>query len=48
MISALNIADRIAFLYKGEIVQVGTPEEILNSKHPLVREFVEKGLATKC
>jgi phospholipid/cholesterol/gamma-HCH transport system ATP-binding protein len=44
MISALTIADRIAFIYKGEILQVGTPEEIKNSQHPLVREFVEKGL----
>jgi len=48
MISALNIADRIAFIYKGEILQVGTPEEIVHSEHPLVREFVEKGLAVKC
>jgi len=45
MISALNIADRIGFIYKGELVEVGTPaEEILNSKNPLVREFVQKGL----
>jgi len=44
MISALTIADRIAFIYKGEILQIGTPEEIKNSNHPLVREFVEKGL----
>jgi phospholipid/cholesterol/gamma-HCH transport system ATP-binding protein len=44
MISALSIADRIAFIYKGEILQVGTPEEILNSPNPFVREFVEKGL----
>ena len=44
MISALNIADRIAFLYKGEILEIGTPEQILNSSNPIVREFVEKGL----
>ncbi len=46
MISALTLADRIGFIYKGELIQVGTPEEILNSDHPLVREFVEKGLYT--
>ncbi len=44
MISALRIADRIGFIHKGELVEVGTPKEILNSKNPLVREFVEKGL----
>ena len=44
MISALSIADRIAFIYKGELLQVGTPEEIVNSPNPIVREFVEKGL----
>jgi len=44
MISALSIADRIAFIYKGEVLQIGTPEEILNSPNPIVREFVEKGL----
>ncbi|NPB05160.1 MAG: ATP-binding cassette domain-containing protein [Aquificae bacterium] len=44
MISAVSIADRIGFIYKGELLEVGTPEQILNSKNPLVREFVEKGL----
>ena len=44
MISALSIADRIAFIYKGELLQVGTPDEIVNSDNPIVREFVEKGL----
>jgi phospholipid/cholesterol/gamma-HCH transport system ATP-binding protein len=44
MISALDIADRIAFIHKGELLQVGTPEEILNSDNPIVRDFVEKGL----
>ena len=44
MISALSIADRIAFIYKGELLQVGTPDEIVNSPNPIVREFVEKGL----
>jgi len=45
MISALSIADRIAFIYKGELLEVGTPKEILNSKNPFVREFIEKGLS---
>lgn len=44
MISALSIADRIGFIHKGQLLQVGTPEEIINSPNPVVREFVEKGL----
>ena len=37
-------ADRIGFIHKGQLLQVGTPEEIINSPNPVVREFVEKGL----
>ncbi len=44
MISALKIADRIGFIYKGKLLEVGTPQEILNSSNPFVREFIEKGL----
>src|SRR5690625_5314912 len=38
MQEALKLADRICLLREGEIVQVGTPEEIVN--HPK-NEFVE-------
>jgi phospholipid/cholesterol/gamma-HCH transport system ATP-binding protein len=41
MKSAYKIADRIAMLYQGEIIEVGTPEEIKNSSHPIVRQFIE-------
>ena len=41
MDSAYKIADRIAMLYEGKIVQVGTPDEIRNSTDPVVRQFVE-------
>jgi phospholipid/cholesterol/gamma-HCH transport system ATP-binding protein len=44
MISALSIADRIGFIHKGELFEVGTPKEIFNSKNPVVKQFVEKGL----
>jgi phospholipid/cholesterol/gamma-HCH transport system ATP-binding protein len=37
---ALEIADRILLLEKGEIVAQGTPAELKNSKHPLVMEFL--------
>ncbi len=40
MTSAYKIADRIAMLYNGKIVAVGTPNEIKNSKDPIVHQFV--------
>jgi phospholipid/cholesterol/gamma-HCH transport system ATP-binding protein len=41
MASAYKIADHIAMLYKGKIVEVGTPAEIRGSSNPVVRQFVE-------
>jgi phospholipid/cholesterol/gamma-HCH transport system ATP-binding protein len=41
MESAYRIADQIAMLYKGEIIQVGTPEEIRNTSNEVVRQFVQ-------
>lgn len=41
MDSAYRVADRIAMLYNGRIVQVGGPEEIKGSSDPIVRQFVE-------
>lgn len=46
MESAYYAADRIAMLYKGKIVQVGTPDEIKNSSNPVVYAFVN-GLELK-
>jgi phospholipid/cholesterol/gamma-HCH transport system ATP-binding protein len=40
MTSAYKIADRIAMLYKGKIIVVGTPEEIKNTKEPVVKQFI--------
>ncbi len=40
MESAYHIADHIAMLYRGEIVEMGTPEEIKNSSHEIVRQFI--------
>ncbi len=37
---ACGIADRIAFLHDGQILELGTPDEIRRSTHPLVREFL--------
>jgi phospholipid/cholesterol/gamma-HCH transport system ATP-binding protein len=41
MASAYKIADSIAMLYKGKIVEVGAPAEIRGSSNPVVRQFVE-------
>lgn len=40
MVSAYKIADRIAMLYEGKIIEVDTPEEIRHTKNPIVRQFV--------
>ncbi|MFH0839068.1 MAG: ABC transporter ATP-binding protein [Candidatus Omnitrophota bacterium] len=45
MTSAYKIATRIAMLYKGKIVGVGTPDEIKSTKNPIVHQFI-MGLAT--
>lgn len=39
-----EIADRVAMLHNGVIVEVGTPEEIKNSSNPLVRQFITGSL----
>jgi len=41
MRSAYKIADRIAMLYQGKIIEVGTPEEIKNSPNPIVQQFIQ-------
>jgi len=40
MVSAFKIADRIAMLYKGKIITIGTPDEIKNTKDPTVKQFI--------
>ena len=41
MASAYRTADRIAMLYEGRVIQYGTPSEIKNTQHPIVRQFIE-------
>jgi phospholipid/cholesterol/gamma-HCH transport system ATP-binding protein len=41
MNSAYRIADRIAMLYKGEIVEVGTPDQIRSSEDQIVQQFIQ-------
>ena len=37
---AFKIADRVAMLYKGRIVEEGTPETFQQSKNPIVQQFI--------
>ncbi|HET6147735.1 MAG TPA: ABC transporter ATP-binding protein [Polyangia bacterium] len=41
MASTFRIGDRISMLYDGKIVVTGTPDEVLRTRHPVLREFVE-------
>ena len=41
MASTFRIGDRISMLHEGKIVVSGTPQEVLASHHPALREFVE-------
>jgi phospholipid/cholesterol/gamma-HCH transport system ATP-binding protein len=40
MHSAYKVANRIAMIYDGKIIGLGTPEEIKNSTNPYVHQFV--------
>lgn len=40
MTSAYKVANRIAMLYNGVIIADGTPEQIKNTKDPIVRQFI--------
>ena len=41
MKSVMSIADRIAMLYEGKVLEVGTPKEIQNSKNEMVQQFIK-------
>jgi phospholipid/cholesterol/gamma-HCH transport system ATP-binding protein len=40
--SAFRIADRIAMLYQGSFLAVGTKEEIRASQNPHIRQFLDR------
>jgi len=40
MVSSYKIADRIAMLYDGEIIEVGTPGEIRSSENAIIQQFI--------
>jgi len=41
MSSAYKVADRIAMLYNGRIIAVGTPGEMKRSDNPVVQQFIQ-------
>ena len=41
MVSAYKVGDRIAMLYQGKIIEVGTPDEIKNSSSAIVQQFIQ-------
>lgn len=45
MSSAYHIADRIALLYEGRIIQCAEPDAIRDSEDPVVRQFINGSLA---
>ncbi|MEF9475872.1 MAG: ABC transporter ATP-binding protein, partial [Candidatus Mariimomonas ferrooxydans] len=40
MKSAYKIADRIAMLYNGLIIGIGTSDEIKNTSDPVIKQFI--------
>lgn len=40
MISAYKVADRIAMLYNGKIIEIGPPDAIKNSPNQIVQQFI--------
>ncbi|MBU1862667.1 MAG: ABC transporter ATP-binding protein [Candidatus Omnitrophica bacterium] len=40
MASAYKVADRIAMLYEGKIVEIGTPDEIKKTSNEIVQQFI--------
>ena len=40
MVSSYKVADRIAMLYEGRIIEIGTPAEIQSSSNPIIQQFI--------
>jgi phospholipid/cholesterol/gamma-HCH transport system ATP-binding protein len=40
MTSAYKVANRIAMLFEGRIIGIGTPDEIRNSSDPIIQQFI--------
>ena len=42
MYSVKNVADRVAMMHEGKIYFFGTPSELLSSKNPIIKEFIQR------
>jgi phospholipid/cholesterol/gamma-HCH transport system ATP-binding protein len=42
MYSVKNVADRVAMMHEGKIHFSGTPSELLSSKDPIIKEFIQR------
>ena len=40
MTSAFKVGNRIAMLFNGKIIGIGTPDEIKNTSNPLIKQFI--------
>ena len=40
MVSSYKVADRIAMLHDGRIIEIGTPPEIQHSRNPVVQQYI--------
>lgn len=40
LVSAYKIADRIAMLYEGKILEIDTPEKLRSSPNPVIQQFI--------
>lgn len=40
MVSSYKVADRIAMLFGGKIIEIGTPDEIKATSNPVVQQFI--------
>jgi phospholipid/cholesterol/gamma-HCH transport system ATP-binding protein len=42
MFSVKNTADKIAMMNDGQIYFTGTPDELLNSRDPVIQKFIQR------
>jgi len=43
--ASFRISDKIAFLHEGAIAEEGTPRQVSQSEHPMVRQFIENSFS---
>jgi phospholipid/cholesterol/gamma-HCH transport system ATP-binding protein len=41
MVSAYKVGHRISMLHDGQVIFTGAPDEVRNTDHPIVRQFIE-------